>query len=118
MNRIGSFVLAAMFIVEVALIVSLLRTNHTVARNNRNGYITSCKHTNAVGHGLLDNTLERSLRSYRLTFNDPTSSPTDRAKAQVNLTALIAFQKVQRSVLSDKNCVWPPVPIPVPKETP
>lgn len=118
MNRIGTFVLVAMFIVEIALIVSLARTNHTVARNNREGYITSCKHTNAVGHGLLDSALARSLHSYKLTFDDPESSATDKAKAQASLDSLRAYQKTQRNVLSDANCVWPPVPIPVPKEIP
>lgn len=113
MNRFGGVVLVGVVVLVCVLVVRSVQTNRTVARDNANAYIIGCKHTNAVGHSLLDNQIARSLKSYALTVESNTSTATDIAKATASLQGLRDYQRHQRAVLSDKNCVYPPIPLPV-----
>lgn len=112
MSIVGNYVLAAMLVVEVLLIVNVGITNNRQRRDEATAYITSCKHTNAVAHGLLDQTIFRSKNALKATLSSPTETAAQKTAAKANLASLLAYQKHQEAVLSDKLCVFPPVPVP------
>lgn len=96
-----------------AALIFVVVTQSAGIRASHNAYVLSCKHTNALAHGLIDPSVERSRKSYEATIGSPFSTVDQIAVAKANLAALEAeVRDTLNPIASDKLCVWPPVPIP------
>lgn len=96
-----------------AALIFVVVTQSAGIHASHNAYVLSCKHTNALAHGLIDPSVERSRKSYEATIGSPFSTEAQITVAQANLAALeYEVKHFLNPVASNHLCVWPPVPIP------